>query len=86
MPSTTDRDLMIRVLDHLEHAPSRLTHINTCLVMHYAHDGERVTTNPEAKRRGLDRFYAKHSKRMSAEDLARSLARARALFDYTPEE
>jgi hypothetical protein len=86
MPSTTDRDLMIRVLDWLEGGSWRLAHVDRCLVLHHAHEGERVTTNPEAKRRGLERFYARHSHRMSAEVLERSLDRARTLFGYTPGE
>lgn len=83
MPSTTDRDLMIRVLDHLRQGTWRTAHVPECLVLHHAHDGERVSTNREAKHQGLDYFYARYAHRMSDEELRRSLERARSLFGYS---
>lgn len=84
LASATDRDLLIRVFDQLAERPRPIARVDEHLVEHYAHDGVRVTTDPAAKRLGLDAFYARHRHRMDAETLAQSLSRARHLFGYEP--
>lgn len=82
LPSTTDRDLMIRLLDRLAEYPRPVAHVAEFLVEHHAHDGPRVTTDRRAKHLGLDRFYARYAARMDAVMLRRSLDRAERLFGY----
>ncbi|MDB4930547.1 MAG: hypothetical protein JWM10_3031 [Myxococcaceae bacterium] len=82
LPSTTDRDLLIRVFDHLERRPRPVARVEEYLVEHHAHAGPRVTTDARAKHLGLDRFYARYGARMDAATLGRSLARAERLFGY----
>lgn len=82
LASTTDRDLLIRALDHLAEHPRPIARVEEYLVEHHVHAGARVTTDRGAKHRGLDRFYAKHGARMDPEMLRRSLDRAARLFGY----
>jgi len=82
-PSTTDRDLLVRLLDALADRRQALAILPTALVDHYADTHARVTTGPR-KREGLDRFYAKYRHRMTPGILAASLHRAKVLFDYVP--
>lgn len=82
LPSTTDRDLLIRVLDHLAVNPQPTAYMAEYLVEHHAHDGPRVTTDLRAKHAGLERFYARYASRMDTETLQASLERAERLFGY----
>ena len=91
LPSTTDRDLMIRFLDLLEEnygkhpEQARINVTKIPLVVHHAYGKYRVTDNNEKKRKGLDIFYSKYIPRFSNKDLTRSLERARRLFGYEPQ-
>lgn len=84
LPSTTDRDLYVRLLDHLASRPGAVAFPQTALVDQYADGHARVTTDRHVKHAGLDRFYAKHRHRMAPDLYAASVARARALFGYEP--
>jgi GT2 family glycosyltransferase len=84
LASTTDRDLLIRLLDHMQQHPWPVARVEDWLVEHHAHDDERVTTDLAAKHRGLDGFYERHRHRMAPEELSASLDRARLLFGYLP--
>jgi hypothetical protein len=86
LPSTTDRDLMIRLIDYLGAQDSDLSQklfvLNNSGVIHHIHNRDRVTSNTTKKHRGLDLFYRKHSWRFSASEIRKSLNRASILFDY----
>ena len=82
--SATDRDLMIRLLNHLALSKENLDiHIiPEVMVMHYAYLQDRVTNNKHLKKLGLDIFYAKWKDKFSHEDFIKSLKRVRKLFGY----
>lgn len=86
--STTDRELMIRLLQFLQESfrgrPSPVRVIENVGVTHYCHEGERVTTNRVVKHAGLNRFYEKFRASFSEEDYEQSVRRATLLFDYQP--
>jgi hypothetical protein len=85
LPSTIDRDLLIRIL---ELPGVRVTSIDAHSVHHTTHGHSRLSDAGSARKiLGLQRFEAKHRHRMSAGVLARARARARALFawDGSPE-
>ena len=83
MQSANDRDLAIRIIEVCIYSDSkRLLHISFPLMVHYVHTEERVTTNKLAKKNGLDIFYQKHLFRMTQEQIAKSLNRAKEFFDY----
>ncbi|TET89636.1 MAG: hypothetical protein E3J35_09510 [Methanomassiliicoccales archaeon] len=84
MPSATDRDLCIRLLDHVESTAKEkeIDTLKECLMLHHAYDDSRVSADKEMKQRGLDIFYRKYRHRMSDNVFASSLSRARKLFDY----
>lgn len=85
MPSTTDRDLMIRFFDYLnkvENSAYKIVVLNEPLVIHYANGNDRVTDNKKAKKKGLDLFYQKYKSRFSKEDFQKSLKRAKEYFGY----
>jgi ASC-1-like (ASCH) protein len=83
MESTIDRDFGIRFLEHLKQNEFRyFVTVKRALVIHHAHDKNRVTSNNDIKHKGLDIFYAKYTSRMSNEILQKSLERANYLFDY----
>ncbi|MBW2257656.1 MAG: glycosyltransferase family 2 protein [Deltaproteobacteria bacterium] len=84
-PSTTDRDILVRLLDALADRREALVFVRAALVDHYADNHDRVTTGPR-KHEGLDRFYARYRHRMSPEVYALSMRRARAVFGYVPIE
>jgi hypothetical protein len=84
-PSTTDRDLLVRLLDALTDRRGALVVIHAALIDHYTDAHARVTTGPR-KHAGLDRFYAKYRHRMRPEIYAASLGRVRAVFGYVPVE
>ncbi len=90
LPSTTDRDLMIRFLDYLdefyanEPKKAKIIVTNEPLVVHHAYGMDRVTDDTEKKKKGLDLFYNKYRQRFSHEDWEKSLERASRLFGYEP--
>ncbi len=84
MASTNDRDLAIRLMEYCEDVEGEILAISQVLVEHFAHGGDRVTTNPEGKRAGLDIFYMKYLDLMSPEVRRESLARSKKLFNYSP--
>lgn len=86
MPSCTDRDLAIRLCEYVERRESRyIAFTKKTTVHHYAFGSAgRVTTDIEAKRRGLNAFYRKYWHRFGDESRSTSLARATARFNYAP--
>lgn len=82
LPSTTDRDLLIRLLD----IGARGTAINEHLVLHDATGDQRLSTpgNPR-KATGLNRFYEKHAHRMTSDQQAAFKARCAELFQVSIE-
>ncbi len=81
--SATDRDLAMRLLEYVSLRPSKeIKFIDKILVKHYADNDQRVTSNPQHKKEGLDTFYRKYLHQFSAEVQQKSLDRAGALFDY----
>jgi SAM-dependent methyltransferase/glycosyltransferase involved in cell wall biosynthesis len=80
LPSTTDRDLMIRILDlgniNWEIIPHYLVH-------HYADDRLRLSTyGSKAKLEGLRRFWEKYKNRMSDDQIIKFKERAERLFGW----
>ena len=55
---------------------------NEITVTHYADTSGRVSTDMEAKRRGLDTFYRKYWHRFDETQQGKSLKRAREYFGY----
>ncbi len=84
LPSTTDRDLMIRFLDHVEknYNKSNMVVLREPLIIHYADGKDRVTDDKIKKKQGLDLFYQKYKHRFSETDFLKSLERAKKLFGY----
>ncbi|EFS4222247.1 glycosyltransferase family 2 protein [Campylobacter upsaliensis] len=84
MPSTTDRDLIMRYLEYTEVCKKIQTKfINKPLVSHFADDDrERITTNKEAKHRGLELFYRKYLDDFSLILQKKSLDRAKNIFGF----
>lgn len=80
LPSTTDRDLMIRILDlgniNWEIIPHYLVH-------HYADDRFRLSTyGSKAKLEGLTKFWEKYKNRMSDDQIIKFKERAERLFGW----
>ena len=80
LPSTTDRDLMIRILDlgdiNWEIIPHYLVH-------HYADDRLRLSTyGSKAKLEGLTKFWDKYKNRMSDNQILKFKERAKRLFGW----
>lgn len=83
LPSTTDRDLMIRFLDYKNNfSDSSIIILNEPLVIHYANGNDRVTDNKTLKKEGLDIFYKKYKSRFSDTDFQKSILRAKKFFQY----
>lgn len=90
LPSTTDRDLMIRFLWYLEKQKRSGNNLNIKVlenigVVHYNHDQEKVNNNFLRKQQGLDLFYKKYRTWFSEEAYQKSLIRARDYFKYEPQ-
>jgi hypothetical protein len=87
-PNTTDRELMIRLLDEIErhnqvsNQKYLLKVVEKPLVIHHNHSGKRVNTDILLKKVGLDLFYQKYRDRFSEQDFLKSLERAKRLFQY----
>lgn len=88
LPNTTDRDLMIRFLWHIEQSGQAhyIKVIEKTGVIHYNHKKEKVNNQPDRKRIGLDLFYTKYRDFFSGESYQKSLIRANHLFHYLPIE
>jgi len=84
LESTTDRDLMIRFLLYVKQNNlfEQIYVIEEYLVMYYNHLNERITTNFEKKKKGLDLFYKKYKHLFSDEIFLLSLKRAKRIFNY----
>lgn len=87
-PNTTDRELMIRLLDDIElrnqvsNPKYSIKVVEKPLVIHHNHSGKRVNTDILLKKTGLDLFYQKYRSRFSEQDFLKSLERAKRLFQY----
>ena len=83
LKSATDRDLGIRLAEYVRIRPSKkVVFIDNILVNHYAISENRVTTNSNNKKLGLDLFYRKYYHQFSKDLQEQSLARAKRLFNY----
>lgn len=81
--SATDRDLMIRFLDHLDlKSELDIEIIPEPMVLHHTDRKDRVTEDKNKKKLGLDVFYNKYRTRFSKKDMEISLERAERLFGY----
>lgn len=83
LKSTTDRDLLIRLLEYISLHKQQIVFTHKVLVNHYAISNDRVTSNLVTKHSGLNNFYRKYQYLMSKQDVASSLQRAKTLFQYT---
>jgi len=81
LPNTTDRDLMIRFLQHVEPLIA-ISVIEKVGVIHYNHNKEKVNNNLPLKQKGLDLFYAKYKNQFSESAFQDSLKRAKHFFNY----
>lgn len=81
LPNTTDRDLMIRFLQHVKSLDA-ISVIKEVGVLHYNHTSAKVNNNLPLKQRGLDLFYAKYKNQFSESDFQNSLKRANKYFNY----
>lgn len=84
LPNTTDRDLMIRFL--WKNDTNNIVVIETIGVTHYNHKRAKVNNDIPRKKQGLDLFYKKYKAHFSEEAYKKSLARAKAFFNYNPME
>ncbi len=90
LPSTTDRDLMIRYLWHLKRfAPDKdpdtlFEVIEEEGVIHHNHSGIKVNNSYELKHKGLELFYQKFKSYFSEDEYNHSLVRAFNFFQYRP--
>ncbi len=81
LPSTTDRDFMIRLLDL---GTTRDSCVPQHLVHHYADSSNRLSTyGSNTKLVGLTRFQEKHGPRMTQEEQTQFRQRAKKLFGWT---
>jgi len=80
LPSTTDRDVMIRLLDL---GTTRCTFVHRHIVHHYADAPSRLSTyGSSAKLAGLTRFQEKYGPRMTQEEQTQFRQRAKKLFGW----
>ena len=83
LPSMTDRDLALRMLDVLENG---IAFVTAHTVIHHADPGrERVTTCTAAKREGARKFLWKHGWRFSDEDTRIFFKRCEQKFGFSAE-
>jgi len=81
LPSTTDRDFMIRVLDL---GDTTYSCIPKHLVHHYANSQERLSAyGSKVKIIALTRFLQKYEPRMTAQEIVQNKQRAKKLFGWT---
>lgn len=83
LPSTTDRDLCIRLADL---GTVRYAAVAGHLVHHYAEPNRARLSTPgaDAKREGLAAFYRKHGARMTDDQRKMFIQRSRERFDCDP--
>ncbi len=84
-PNTTDRELMIRFLWHLEKTSgleNSISVIENVGVVHHNHKMVKVNEDFTKKQMGLELFYRKFRKHFSEEDFEKSVDRARILFKF----
>lgn len=90
LPNTTDRDLMIRFLWHLQklgkQASKEIKVIDQVGVIHHNHTDIKVNNRFDKKQVGLDMFYRKYRSCFSEEAYRKSLNRAKLFFQYSAEE
>jgi hypothetical protein len=79
-PNTTDRELMIRFLKHVE--PDNISVIETVGIIHHYHKAEKVSNDLLKKQIGLEMFYRKFRGDFSRKDFELSLERARRFFNF----
>ena len=84
LPNTTDRDLMIRFL--WRNDLNNITVLKNIGVIHYNHKKQKVNNDIQRKQQGLDLFYQKYKVHFSEKAYQKSLARAKAFFNYNPKE
>lgn len=84
LPSTTDRDLCLRLLSL---GDTRITMLNRHMVHHLAFGSGRLS-EPESMKKclGLERFYDKYNFLMDVDDRKAFLYRAKQYFGCDPEE
>jgi len=82
LPSTTDRDLCIRLSDDLFNKDGSFASTGKYTVVHYADQNIRrvSTSGSPMKIQGLQRFFLKHAPRMDEEQRESFKARAKKLF------
>lgn len=80
LPSTTDRDIMVRLLDL---GDLRWQHIDSYLVHHNADDRPRLSSHgSHSKLTGLSRFFEKYKNRMTADQKTEFKKRAAGRFGW----
>lgn len=84
LPNTTDRDLMIRFL--WKNDLNKIEILESIGVNHYNHKKQKVNNDIPRKQKGLDLFYKKFKAHFSEKAYQKSLARAKAFFNYNPKE
>lgn len=83
LPSTTDRDMLIRLLDL---GDLRWERVDSFLVHHYADGRPRLSSyGSHSKLTGLTRFFEKYKNRMSRDQRAEFKKRARERFGWNEE-
>jgi hypothetical protein len=84
LPSCTDRDMMIRILDLGNTRVSIIQDLHS--VVHFAESSRlRLSTrNSSSKNMGLDRFWQKYRDRMTFEERRLHCERCNAIFGWTP--
>lgn len=87
LPSMTDRDLAIRMLELINGSPSnQVAFVPAYTVIHCAEsERPRVSTSLPAKRTGARRFLWKHGWRFSKDDLLAFTRRCEDKFGFSPE-
>ncbi|KAL7543213.1 hypothetical protein ACHAXR_012512 [Thalassiosira sp. AJA248-18] len=88
LPSTTDRDICIRLCDLLSGQEGWFSSTGSYTVIHYADAGRaRVSSRGSpAKIQGLKKFYRKYAPRMTDDQRKDFKSRATTLFDCGEEE
>ena len=82
LPSTTDRDLAIRLCDDIKSKENSFASTRKYTVIHYAdRNVSRISSKGSGKKaKGLQRFFYKHASRMNEEDRKLFKLRAEKVF------
>lgn len=87
LPNTTDRDLLIRFLWHIDQQENaEIKVLENFGVEHYNHQRPKVNRAGREKDQGLDIFYKKYKPYFSEEAYQKSLLRAQKYFNYLAPE